>query len=125
MLLSSYEKFVYQDFLVYDKVAKEEVGLSGNEENVQEEEVLVSNTNNLVSISATPKSESLNHQSVHALSLSTSWAQPKHSMGPRVRPGRFHCHAQKTKTLVLVTMGHSPTENMCSTGFPLIFTELR
>lgn len=32
---------------VYDKVAKEEIGTTGSEENVQEEEVLVSNTNNL------------------------------------------------------------------------------
>ena len=46
MLSSSYGKFVYQVILVYvyDRVAKEEVGTTGSEENVQEEEMLVSIT---------------------------------------------------------------------------------
>lgn len=44
MLSSSYGKFVYQVILAYDRVAKEEVGTTGSEENVQEEEMLVSIT---------------------------------------------------------------------------------
>lgn len=48
MLSSSYEKSAYQGLLVCDEVAKEEVGTLGSGESVQEEEVLVSNTNDLL-----------------------------------------------------------------------------
>ena len=44
MISSSYGKFVYQVILVYDRVAKEGVGMTGSEENVEEKEILVSVT---------------------------------------------------------------------------------
>lgn len=46
--------------LSYDKVAKEEVGTTGSEENSQEEEVLFSNTKNLLNNSLAPNSQILN-----------------------------------------------------------------